>query len=81
MFKRYEKYGKYGRKGFFFYKTINTACNLFKFTLCLTVRGNNSVSEEVTYFLNMGFNIYSLANDKQISVYKFKYIYFPAKGK
>jgi hypothetical protein len=27
---RYEKYGKYGRK-VFFYKTINTACNLFKF--------------------------------------------------
>jgi aryl-phospho-beta-D-glucosidase BglC (GH1 family) len=36
--KRYEKYGKYGRKVFFFYKTINTACNLFKFTLCPTVR-------------------------------------------
>ena len=32
---------------FFFYKTINTACNLFKFTLCPTVRGNNSVSEGV----------------------------------
>ena len=46
--KRYEKYGKYGRKVFFFfYKTINTACNLFKFTLCPTVRGNNSVSEGV----------------------------------
>jgi hypothetical protein len=26
-------------KYFFFYKTINTACNLFKFTLCPTVRG------------------------------------------
>jgi hypothetical protein len=37
--KRYEKYGKYGRKVFFFYKTINTACNLFKFTLCPTIRG------------------------------------------
>ena len=36
---RYEKYGKYGRKVFSFYKTINTACNLFKFTLCPTVRG------------------------------------------
>jgi aryl-phospho-beta-D-glucosidase BglC (GH1 family) len=46
--KRYEKYGKYGRKVFFFYKTINTACNLFKFTLCPTVRGNNSVSEGIT---------------------------------
>ena len=34
-----EKYGKYGRKVFSFYKTINTACNLFKFTLCPTVRG------------------------------------------
>ena len=45
--KRYEKYGKYGRKVFFFYKTINTACNLFKFTLCPTVRGNNSVSEGI----------------------------------
>ena len=33
--------------GFFFYKTINTACNLFKFTLCPTVRGNNSVSEVI----------------------------------
>jgi hypothetical protein len=46
--KRYEKYGKYGRKVLFFYKTINTACNLFKFTLCPTVRGNNSVSEGIT---------------------------------
>jgi hypothetical protein len=46
--KRYEKYGKYERKVFFFfYKTINTACNLFKFTLCPTVRGNNSVSEGI----------------------------------
>ena len=33
---------------FFFYKTINTACNLFKFALCPTVRGNNSVSEGIT---------------------------------
>ena len=41
--KRYEKYGKV----FFFYKTINTACNLFKFTLCPTVRENNSVSEGI----------------------------------
>ena len=39
---------KYGRKVFVFYKTINTACNLSKFTLCPTVRGNNSVSEEIT---------------------------------
>ena len=31
----------------FFYKTISTACNLFKFTLCSTVRGNNSVSEGI----------------------------------
>jgi hypothetical protein len=45
--KRYEKYGKYGRKRFFFYKTINTACNLFMFTVCPTVRGNNSVSEGI----------------------------------
>ena len=45
--KRYEKYGKYGRKACFFYKTINTACNLFKFTLCPTVRGNNSVCEGI----------------------------------
>ena len=45
--KRYEKYGKYGRIFFFFNKTINTACNLFKFTLCSTVRGNNSVSEGI----------------------------------
>jgi hypothetical protein len=35
-------------KVFFFHKTINTACNLFKFTLCPTVRGNNSVSEGIT---------------------------------
>jgi hypothetical protein len=32
---------------FFFYKTINTACNLFKFTLCPTVWGNNSVYEGI----------------------------------
>ena len=43
-----KRYEKYGRKVFFFYKTINTACNLFKFTLCPTVRGNNSVSEGIT---------------------------------
>ena len=35
-------------KLFFFKKTINTACNLFKFTLCPTLRGNNSVSEGIT---------------------------------
>jgi hypothetical protein len=35
-------------KKVFFYKTINTACNLFKFALCPTVRGNNSVSEGKT---------------------------------
>ena len=40
-------YGKYGRK-LFFNKTINTACNLFKFILSPTVRGNNSVSEGIT---------------------------------
>jgi hypothetical protein len=45
--KRYDKYGKYGRKVFFF-KTINTACNLFKLILCPTVRGNNSVSVGIT---------------------------------
>jgi hypothetical protein len=39
----------------FFYKTINTACNLFKFTLCPTVRGNNSVSEGVTLTIQLGF--------------------------
>ena len=33
---------------YFFYKTINTPYNLFKFTLCPTVRGNNSVSEGIT---------------------------------
>ena len=33
---------------YFLYKTINTACNLFKFTLCPRVRGNNSVSEGIT---------------------------------
>ena len=40
-----KRYEKYGRKVVFFNKTINTACNLFKFTLCPTVRRNNSVSE------------------------------------
>ena len=40
-------YEKYGRKVFFFNKTINTACNLFKFTLCPTVKGNNSVYEGI----------------------------------
>jgi hypothetical protein len=45
--KRYEKYGKYGRKVFFLLQTINTACNLFKFTLYPTVRGDNSVSEGI----------------------------------
>ena len=49
-----KRFGKYSRKLWkymknmeekyiFFYKTINTACNLFKFTLCPTVRRNNSV--------------------------------------
>jgi hypothetical protein len=42
--KRYEKYGK---KVWVFYKTINTACNLFMLTLCPKVRGNNSVSEGI----------------------------------
>jgi hypothetical protein len=46
--KRYEKYGKSRRKVFLFCKTINTACNLFKFTLCPTVSGNNSVSQGIT---------------------------------
>jgi hypothetical protein len=32
----------------FYYKAINTACNLFKFTLCPTVRWNNSVSAGIT---------------------------------
>ena len=32
---------------YFFNKTINTACNLFKFTLCPTVRENNSVYEGI----------------------------------
>jgi hypothetical protein len=56
-----KRYGKYRRKlwkdmknmenmeeKYFFHKTINTACNLSKFTLCHTVRGNNSVSEGIT---------------------------------
>jgi hypothetical protein len=46
--KRYEQYGKYGGKVFFFNNTINTTYNLFKITLCPTVRGNNSVSEGIT---------------------------------
>ena len=43
-----KRYEKYGRKVVFFNKTINTACNLFKFTLCSTVRGNNFVPEGKT---------------------------------
>jgi hypothetical protein len=39
------KIWKLWKKSIFFHKTINTACNLSKFTLCLTVRGNNSVFE------------------------------------
>ena len=57
-----KRFGKYRRKlwkdmknmenmeehfFFLFYKTINTACNLFNFTLCPTVRRNNSVSEGI----------------------------------
>jgi hypothetical protein len=34
----------------FFYKTINAAYNLFKFTLCPIVRGNNSVSEGINLY-------------------------------
>jgi hypothetical protein len=45
--KRYEKYGNMEEK-YFFYKTINTVCNLFKLILCPRVRGNNSVSEGIT---------------------------------
>jgi hypothetical protein len=41
------KIWKIWKKSFFFNKTINTACNLFKFTLCPTVRGNNYVSEGI----------------------------------
>jgi hypothetical protein len=39
--KRYKKYGKHGRKVFFLQN--NNACNLCKFTLWSTVRGNNSI--------------------------------------
>ena len=46
--KWYGKYGKYGRKVFLFYKTINTPWNLFKFTLCPTIKRNNSVTEGIT---------------------------------
>ena len=42
-----EKIWKIWKKSIFFLQTINTACNLFKFTLCPTVRGNNSVSEGI----------------------------------
>jgi hypothetical protein len=56
-----KRFGKYRRKlwkdmkhmeymeekYFSFYKTINTACNLYKFTLCPTVRGNNYVYEGI----------------------------------
>jgi hypothetical protein len=37
------KIWKIWKKSIVFYKTINTACNLFKFTLCPTVSGNNYV--------------------------------------
>jgi hypothetical protein len=39
---------KLWKTSIFYYKTINTACNLFKFTLCPTVRWNNSVSAGIT---------------------------------
>jgi hypothetical protein len=39
---------KIWKKSILFSKIINTACNLFKFTSCPTVRGNNSVSEGIT---------------------------------
>ena len=42
------KIWKIWKKSIFFYKTINTACNLFKLTLCPTLRGNNYVSEGIT---------------------------------
>ena len=41
------KIWKIWKKSIFFYKTINTACNLFKFILCPTVRGNTSVYEGI----------------------------------
>ena len=56
-----KRFGKYRRKlwkdmknmenmeeKYFFLQTINTACYLSKFTLCPTVRGENSVSEGIT---------------------------------
>ena len=60
--KRYGKYGrkvgwivkwfgKYGRKLWNDMKNMENTeekCNLFKFTLCPTVRGNNSTSEWIT---------------------------------
>jgi hypothetical protein len=66
-----KRFGKYRRKlwkdmknienmeeqYFFFYKTINTACNLFKFTLCPRVRGelciwrDNSVIGDITLYV------------------------------
>ena len=42
---------------FFFYQTINTTCNLFKFTLCPTVRGitlylkGNCVIGDITLYV------------------------------
>jgi hypothetical protein len=56
-----KRFGKYSRKLWkymrnmenmeekysFFNKTINTACNLLKLTLCPTARGNNSVYEGI----------------------------------
>jgi hypothetical protein len=53
--KWYEKYGKYWRT-IFFYKAINTACILFKITLCPTVRGNNSVIGDITLYVGISYN-------------------------
>jgi hypothetical protein len=44
-------FGKYGRKLWNDMKNMENTeekCNLFKFTLCPTVRGNNSTSEWIT---------------------------------
>jgi hypothetical protein len=61
--KRYENM----EEKYFFYKRINTACNLYKFTLYPTVRGNNSVSEGITV---IGDTTLCVGNKLQLCVCK-----------
>jgi hypothetical protein len=77
--KRYEKYGKYGRKVFFFYKTINTACNSFKFTLCPTNLHIKSYSPYFNIILTHRVVTYSPHKElcPLLQSYPFKYRVIP----